>query len=91
MIFPLLLVGLLYMIFALVGILPEAHISEIWYIGPDVYDVLVAMAQTWAGVLDTVPYFEDAWNVVKYAIIPFELLMLVLKVILGSRTPFNNV
>jgi len=52
-------------------------------------DALVSIVGTWNAFLVTFPYADIAWTMFIYFILPFELGMLLLKIILGSRTPSN--
>jgi len=52
--------------------------------------ILVTAVRYFHGAMTTVPYLQVVWTCFLWAL-AFELLMLVLKIILGSRVPANNV
>lgn len=41
----------------------------------------------WVSFMQTFPYAIVAWHMLLWVVLPFELLMLVFKMILGSRLP----
>jgi len=50
---------------------------------------LVSMISTWNAFMVTFPYAQTGWNMFLYFILPFELIMLIMKFVLGSRSPSN--
>lgn len=79
----LLIVGALFVFF------PVVTLNDIPIIGDALVTALTFMAQTWNGFIDTFPYAGVAWNVFLKVIIPFELLLITLKLFLGHRSPTN--
>lgn len=82
--FVLLLLGILFVFF------PKVYLSDIPLVGDTITSVLATIGGTWAMALDTVPYLELPWNVFLYVIIPFEILLLVMRFFLGNRVPVND-
>lgn len=70
--------------------LPIVTISSIPIVGPSVYSVLVTVVSTWNAFLVTFPYAALPWKLFLFVILPFELLLLVAKLILGHRLPISH-
>jgi len=86
-----LLINLVLLIFgSLFVFFPEVDISSIPYIGDTVRGYLVQAVQVWNAFISTFPYAGIAWQVFLYVILPFEIVMLVLKFFLGSRAPHHD-
>jgi len=68
----------------------DASISGIPVIGDVLYTTLSTVSKYWVLARDIVPYMNDVWLVFSLVIIPFELALLVAKVILGSRAPVKE-
>lgn len=78
-------------IFALIfGILPSATLASIPIIGDTVATSLNTAVMYWNSFMITFPYAETIWHVVIFVILPFETVMLLTKIFLGSRTPTTN-
>lgn len=45
----------------------------------------------WSSFLVTFPYAIVAWHMFLWVVLPFEFLLLVFKLILGSRLPVNHI
>jgi len=73
------------------GWLPVWDIASLWYIGPTLSTVVDSIALTWNAFMVTFPYALTGWQVFIYVIIPFEALLLLAKLILGSRTPVSHI
>jgi len=74
---------------AMLSVLPDAHINEIPVVGTWIEEILINMVTVWNSLQITIPYFTDTMVVFIYAIIPFEIALLILKLILGNRVPAN--
>jgi len=70
--------------------LPEVTIADIYYFGEGISSNLITVVQHWNSFIDTFPYAEVAWTEFLWAVIPFELTMLGLKILLGHRVPTND-
>lgn len=90
MIITLILTALGTMLSAMFSWLPTATIASIPVIGSTMNSVLVAAIQSWNTFMETLPYAQISWQVFIYAIVPFELALLTLKIFLGSRTPSQH-
>jgi len=69
--------------------IPVVTISSIPFIGTDASNILNRAVLIWNAFMVTFPYAQFAWHVFLFAIIPFEILMLLSKFFLGSRSPSN--
>jgi len=69
---------------------PVVTLADIPVIGSSAVSILEFCATTWNAVFDTFPYAHLPWLIFLAVIIPFETLMLVAKVLLGSRVPKND-
>lgn len=65
--------------------LPEVTIFDIWFIGPQLNDMLVWWIQMWNAFMLTFPYAQTAWDVFIWTILPFEFTMVIQKFFFGSR------
>jgi len=72
------------------SLLPVATIKDIPIIGVFMYDFLLNMVETFNAFFVTFPYAIELWNVFIYVMIPFELAVLLIKFILGARTPIAH-
>lgn len=72
-------------------VFPVVTIQSLPYIGEELRSILVTMVGYWNSFMDTFPYAVIAWQTFLYVILPFELLLLIGKIILGSRNPSTNV
>jgi len=79
--FVLLIIGLIF------RWLPVVTIADIPWIGPSVSSFLYTMVEVWNAFMVTFPYAQTAWHMLIVFIIPFEIGMLLLRLILGSRSP----
>lgn len=53
-------------------------------------NALVVAVGVWTGFMETFPYAVVGWNLLLYFILPFEFIMLIAKMVLGSRTPIHS-
>jgi hypothetical protein len=67
--------------------LPVVSLSDIPFIGSTIRGLLLSVVEYWNAAQDTFPYLIVLWHVFIYVILPFELLMLTVKLVLGSRAP----
>lgn len=88
MIFNFLFDFILIVLSSIINIIPSVNISGILFIGDDLYNILVQMIRIWNGAIYSFPYLEIL-NIVLFVIISFELLVLVVKLLLGSRSPIR--
>jgi len=72
------------MISAIFVFLPVVTIADIPFIGESVSSTLLTMMEYWNGFTATFPYAIHVTQVFLLVIVPFELLMLVSKLFLGS-------
>jgi hypothetical protein len=71
----------------LFGSLPNATIADLPYVGDTIQVVLIQAVSIWNSWMVTFPYSVDVWNRFVFGIIPFELLLVLVRFILGNRTP----
>jgi len=90
MIFNLLIYLVLLVVTAVFSILPVVTLASIPIIGSSLQSILLTMVRTYNAFIDTFPYAETAFQLLIYVIIPFELLMLLGKFLLGHRLPSNH-
>jgi len=64
---------------------PVVTIASLPLIGEFLRDTLVTIVTTWNAFLETFPYALVVWQVFLIVILPFEFLMLIGKLFLGSR------
>lgn len=72
-------------------IFPPVTLENIWVIGPFVRSTLVLAVGYWNSFLDTFPYAELPWQIFIYFIIWFEIVLMILRGILGARSPIKHV
>jgi len=72
------------------GFLPIVTLEGLPLIGTEVSNGLLFFVTKWNAFLVTFPYAETAWNVFLLIILPFELLILLSKFFLGSRSPAST-
>jgi len=70
--------------------LPIVDIASLPYFGTEIQTTLIWWMHTWNAFLVTFPYAETGWQIFKWIIIPFEIALLVGKVLLGSRVPKHD-
>jgi len=90
MIITLLISVILNIISAIFFLLPEVSIASIPYFGEEVRNTLIWAIQTWNAFMLTFPYAETAWHMFLWVVVPFELLLLIGKFLLGHRLPAQN-
>jgi len=71
-------------------ILPVATISSIPIIGSTISDILYSIIISWNTFMISFPYAQTLWDVFLFVIIPFEISVLILKLVFGSRTPIQH-
>lgn len=78
-------------VFALIfQFFPVSGLRDIPQVGEPVADTLTLMVEYWNSFLITFPYAVIVWHMFLYVILPFELIMLIMKFFLGSRRPMEN-
>lgn len=73
----------------LTSIIPNVGVKDIPFIGQSIAYYLalaVGYLNTGIGIL---PFGEIVWHSLLYVILPFEFMLITLKVFFGSRTPHN--
>jgi len=90
MIFNALIYLILLVVSSIFSLLPVVSIASIPIIGPSVSTFLVTAVKLYNGFITTFPYAQTAFQALIYVIIPFELLMILGKFLLGSRVPANH-
>jgi len=90
MIFNLLIYLVLLIVTSIFSLLPVVTLASIPIIGPSLQSILITMVRMYNSFIDTFPYAETAFNLLIYVIIPFELLMLLGKFLLGHRLPASH-
>lgn len=68
----------------------ETTIATIPIVGQYLSDILTTAVGYFNSFVVTFPYIVIDWQIFIYVIIPFELGLLVAKVLLGSRVPAHN-
>lgn len=71
--------------------LPVATIDRIPYAGPSIASALTYIAGLWNTFLDTFPYGLVAWHMLIWVILPFEIVMLGAKFLLGTHLPSREI
>jgi len=89
MIFDILLTVLTKTSELLGAIMPNVDLSDIPFIGDTVRSTLVTVMGVWNSFMESFPYAYVLWYTFL-ALIAFELLLLGLKFILGSRVPTHS-
>jgi len=82
--FIILIVGIIFYF------LPVVTIADIPWIGQYISDTLISVVHIWNGFLETFPYAVTPWHIFIWIILPFEILLIIARFFLGSRTPINN-
>lgn len=75
---------------AIVGWFDVVTLADLPVIGSTVRSVLITMVTTWNAFLVTFPYAQLPWQLFLYGVIPLEVSIIILKFILGSRTPVHH-
>jgi hypothetical protein len=68
--------------------LPEVSLSSVF--GLDLATPLLNVIKVWNAFMETFPYAVYVWKVFLIVIIPFEVLMLLGKFLLGHRMPVKE-
>jgi len=76
-----------FILTAIFYFLPVVTISSIPVIGTAVSGYIDTIVTTWNAFMITFPYAQTGWDVFIYVILPFEILLLLGKMFLGSRVP----
>jgi len=80
------IVGIISLLFEVV---PKVSIANIPFIGTYIY-YYVGVAISYVNTMNTIiPYFAIVWQMFLW-IISFEIMLLLLKLFLGSRTPLRD-
>lgn len=90
MIFNLLLNLILLVFGSLFVFFPVVAIADIPYVGSFLSSTLIQMIQVWNAFLITFPYAVTGWHIFLWVILPFEVLLLVMKFFLGHHVPTHN-
>jgi len=90
MIINLIIGAILEFFTALFYFLPVVTISSLPYVGTDLSNILDQIVLIWNAFMVTFPYAQTIWTIFLTVILPFEILLLVAKVILGSRVPAHT-
>jgi len=77
-------------VFTLGGLLPPVDIASLPFIGEFLSSTLITVVQILNAFVDSFPYAGVAWNIFIWVILPFEVVLLVAKFILGHRVPTND-
>jgi hypothetical protein len=86
-----LLLNLIILIIGMIFIfLPVVTLADIPLFGGWISEYLLTIVQMWNSFCETFPYAITAWRVFLYLIIPFEILLIIARFFLGSRTPINH-
>lgn len=72
---------------AIVGWFNVVTLADLPVIGLTVQGILINMVTTWNAFLVTFPYAELPWRLFLYGVIPLEITIIILKFILGHRSP----
>jgi len=75
---------------AIFDLLPTATLSDLPIIGDTIAVTLETVVETWNAFMVTFPYANTLWEVFIYVILPFEILLLVAKFLLGHRVPAHT-
>lgn len=75
---------------AIFDLLPTATLADLPIIGTTVSDTLETVIETWNAFMVTFPYAVTLWDVFIFVILPFEILLLVAKFLLGHRVPAHT-
>jgi len=89
MIINLIIQVLINILGAIFYFLPIVSIEDIPLIGESVSNTLLTIIYTWNAVVETLPYLGTVSTVFFTIIIPFEILVILSKFFLGSRSPIK--
>jgi len=86
-----LILDLIYIIVSLISsVIPQVTLNQIPFFGETIRSTLVTMMGYWNSLIDTLPYLQVLWNSLIYIVLPFEMGLIVMKLLLGNRTPTND-
>jgi len=74
----------------IVGWFDVVTLADLPFIGDTVRGFLITMVTTWNAFLVTFPYAVLPWQLFLYGVIPLEITIIILRFILGSRTPVSH-
>lgn len=77
-------------VISIINYLPDAHIWELPIFGSQIYSALSSAVLAYYGAVETIPFLDFLSDVFVYVIIPFEMMLLALKVFLGNHRPIND-
>jgi len=89
MIIALLINIIVSMFGVLFGFFPVVTLNDIPVVGEFVRSTFVMAIGFWNAFIVTFPYAALPWHIFIYAVLPFEVLLIILKFFLGSRAPQN--
>jgi len=85
------ILNIILIVFAgLFNFIPAVTISSIPVIGSFLSNLLITMVGIFNGFMETFPYAVIVWHMFLWVILPFEILLIVVKFFLGSRVPANT-
>ena len=70
--------------------IPTVSIQTIPFVGLTFNSILVSMIHGYFGLIGTVPYLQVVFQAFAFVILPFEFVVLTIKIILGSRVPIKE-
>jgi len=65
-------------------------IDSIPLVGEVVHSALLTAVGYWNTFLNIVPYLQLPWHLFLWVILPFEMIMILLRLVLGSRLPVSH-
>ena len=90
MIFNLFIYLITVVVSGIFGIFTGVTLASIPVIGTTISSILLTMVRTYNAFADTFPYARVGFQMLIFVIIPFEILMLSAKFLLGHRLPSNH-
>jgi len=87
-----LLLNVVIVIFGIIfAFFPEVNLASIPLVGESLRNTLISVVLYWNSFMDTFPYAQILWSVFLKVVIPFEIVLLIVKFFLGSRAPVKEV
>lgn len=71
----------------ILSVVPNVTIASLPTVGQTLSSTLLSMVTTWNAFMATFPYAQTVWHLFLWVIIPFELIILGLKFVLGHHIP----
>jgi len=91
MILNLLINALLLLFGGIFSFFEPVSLADLPVAGPLLSSTLTSAVQIWNTFMETVPYLQFPWTLFLVVVLPFEILLLIAKFILGHRSPANHV